>query len=107
MGTGVKWLNARLSVPNLVSKPSPGGLTRTTRWVDKATHLEGSVIALESPLLGSLNLLPVEQTEPRNGDVAPVAVPLPTYCPRGSGFAPLRDDCLPLAMHGGDRQQPV
>ena len=48
-----------------------------------------------------------QRLEPRNGDVAPVVVPLPTYCPRGSGFAPLRDDCLPLAMHGGDRQQPV
>ena len=24
-----------------------GGLTRTTRWVDKATHMGGSVIALE------------------------------------------------------------
>ena len=44
---------------------------------------------------------------PRNGDVAPVVVPLPTYCPRGSGFAPLRDDCLSLAMHGGDRQKPI
>jgi len=48
-----------------------------------------------------------QQTKPRNGDVAPVALSLPTYAPRGSGFAPLRDDCLPLAMHGGDRQQPV
>jgi len=48
-----------------------------------------------------------QRSEACNGDVAPVAVPLPTYAPRGSGFAPLRDDCLPLAMHGGDRQQPV
>ena len=52
-----------------------------------------------------------EQTEPRNGDVAPVAVRWP--CPfrltvrGGSDFVPLWDDCLPLAMHGGDRQQPV
>ena len=45
-----------------------------------------------------------QRSEPRNGDVSPVAVPLPTYAPRGSGFAPLRDDCLPRAMHGGYRR---
>ena len=39
----------RLRVHKLVSTPYPGGPTRTTRWVDKATHLEGSVIALEVP----------------------------------------------------------
>ena len=49
-----------------------------------------------------------QRSEPCNGDVAPVAVLLPTYGPRGSGFVPLRDDdCLPLAMHGEDRKQPV
>ena len=55
----------------------------------------------------SIFCLKQQKTEPRNGDVAPVAVPLPTYGPRGSDFAPLRDDCLPLVMHGGHRQQPV
>ena len=99
-----------MRVPNWVFKPSPGGLTRTTRWFDKATHLEGSVIAVEMPesryWIRSIFCLR-QRPKPRNGDVAPVVVPLPTYGPRGSGFAPLRDDCLPRAMHGGDRQQPV
>ena len=89
---------------------TPGGPTRTTRWVDKATHMGGSVIALEVPVsrywVRSIFCLK-QQTEHRDGDVAPVAVPLTAYCPRDSGFVPLRDDCLPLAMHGGDRQQPV
>ena len=48
-----------------------------------------------------------QRPKPRSGDVAPVVVPLPTYGPRGSDFKLLRDDCLPLVMHGGDRQQPV
>ena len=40
----------RLRVSNWVSKPSPGGPTRTTKWYDKATHLyAGSVIAVEVP----------------------------------------------------------
>ena len=87
-----------------------GGPTRTTRLVDKDTHLEGSVIAVEVPesryWVRSIFCLR-QRPKPRNGDVAPVAVPLPTYGPRGSDFVPLRDDCLPLAIHGGDRQQPV
>ena len=38
-----------------------------------------------------------QRSETRNGDVAPVAVPLPTYGPCGSIFAPLRDDCVSAA----------
>ena len=61
MGTSAPNDRTRLRVPNWVSNPSPGGPTRTTRWVDKATHLRGSVIALEVPesryaLLGSLTI---------------------------------------------------
>ena len=68
----------RLCVPNWVSKPSPGGLTRTTRWVDKATHLEGSVIALEvlESRYGVRAIFCLRQrSEACNGDVAPVVVP--------------------------------
>ena len=74
----------RLRDPNWVSKPCPGGLTRTTRWVDKASHLGGSVIALEVPesrYWVRFRLLPERRGNfgaSQWRDVAPVVMPLPT-----------------------------
>ena len=100
----------RLGVPNWVSKPSPGGPTRTTRWVDKDTHMGGTVIAFE--VLESRYWVRAIFCLSRVRSHA-MAMSHRLSCPflltvrGGSDIVPLRYDCLPLVMHGGDRQQPV